>query len=179
MKKLSIFLFGLVSFTAIAQTNFKWEKVDSVNKTKAEIYSDTKLFIAQQWRSAKDIIQNDDKETGVIFLKGSITKKVPFMLSNYIYVYQYSVTFKMKDGRFRISITDVYCEKAYMEGKGDVTKIDPFEKEECPETGTLTSPGLPKKKAIIMMEEVKADLQQIVDNYKVKIHSPAETGGEW
>lgn len=38
-------LFFSVGF---AQTNFQWEKIDSVQKTKAQVYSDTKMFIAEK-----------------------------------------------------------------------------------------------------------------------------------
>lgn len=49
MKKIIIItcinLFFSVGF---AQTNFQWEKIDTVQKTKAQVYSDTKMFIAEK-----------------------------------------------------------------------------------------------------------------------------------
>ena len=70
MKK--IILLTLVTFfnSAFSQTDFKWDKVDSVSKNKGQIYSDTKMFIAEFWKSAQNVIQNDDKEGGMILLKG-------------------------------------------------------------------------------------------------------------
>ncbi len=36
--------------------------------TKTHLYSATKMFIAEFWKSAKDVIQNDDKEAGIILI---------------------------------------------------------------------------------------------------------------
>jgi hypothetical protein len=73
--------------------NFKWEKMDSVSKTKAQIYTDTKMFISEAWKSAKDVIQNDDKDGGVILVKGISSPKINFMMNAYEYVYKYNVSF--------------------------------------------------------------------------------------
>ena len=51
------------------------------------IYSDTKLFIGNYWKSAKDVIQNDDKEGGIILLKGIQLMNVSYALATFTYVY--------------------------------------------------------------------------------------------
>lgn len=56
------------------QINFRWEKIDSVAKSKSQIYSDTKMFIAETWKSSKSVIQNDDKENGAVFIEGTVEK---------------------------------------------------------------------------------------------------------
>lgn len=167
MKKTYLLILTSILFQgASAQTNFKWEKVDSTSKSASQIYSDTKMFIAETWKSSKDVIQNDDKEAGVILVKGSSIRKQPFMMGEYVYIYNYSVTFKMKDNKFKITLDNVYCESAYMSGgKGSITKVEPFDGDNCPETGTFGSPGLPRKKAILMMNAFREDLQMIVDSY--------------
>ena len=70
---LLLFILGNIGLS-YSQTNFQWEKIDSVNKSKAQIYSDTKMFIAEVWKSANSVIQNDDKESGLILVKGSTIK---------------------------------------------------------------------------------------------------------
>lgn len=71
MKKTILLIAGIfIGFASFAQTNFKWEKIDSVAKTKSQLYSDTKMFIAETWKSSKDVIQNDDKEGGVLLIRG-------------------------------------------------------------------------------------------------------------
>lgn len=172
MKKAFLFIIALIFVlnNSDAQENFKWEKTDSLNKTKEQIYSDSKLFIAKTWNSANDVIQNDDKEAGIILLKGASIRKVNFMSGEYVYIYKYTMTIKMKNGKYKIELNDVYCDKAYMTGSSsNIVKIEPFEGDNCPPTGTMRAMGLPKKQAIIMMADFKKSLQDIVDSYEKAI----------
>jgi hypothetical protein len=174
MKTLSclrgIIILLFISNFAVSQENFNWNKTDSVNKSKDKIYSDTKLFISNTWNSAKDVIQNDDKEAGVILLKGNIIKKVNYNMGEYVYVYNYTLTFKMKDKKYKVELNNVYCNDARMTGsKFSIVKIEPFDGDNCPPTGTMSAMGLPKKKAIPMMAEVKQELQSIIDSYEKNI----------
>lgn len=105
--------------------------------------------------------------------------KVPFMLNEYTYVYNYTLTFKMKDNKYKIILDNVYCESAYAHGSAlDITKIDPFDGDNCPETGTMRNPGLPRKKAIAMMASFKSELQAIIDRYSEFIQMPSASG-DW
>ncbi len=158
-----LLLFGLTF--CYGQHNFVWEKTDSVSLSKSKIYSLTKLYIAETWKSAQDVIQNDDKEEGVILLKGISVEIVPFMGGEYEYVYRYTVMFRMKERKCRIDLYDVYCESARMSSGADITLIQPFDGDNCPKTGTMSAPGLPKKKAIEMMKEFKSSLNHIVKDY--------------
>jgi hypothetical protein len=164
-----IYLTIMVMFLFIfsySQTNFVWEKTDTISCKKDQIYSLTKLFIAENWVSSKKVIENDDKEFGLILLKGKIVKNVFFMLGEYVYVYSYNVTFRMQDGKYKIKIDNVYCEDAFMtSNKNYIAKIEPFDGDNCPETGTFKAPGITSKKAIPMMNSLKSDLQLIFDNY--------------
>ena len=90
LSSVAILIFG----QGFTQTNFKWEKVDSVAKNKAQIYSDTKMFIAEYWKSAQTVIQNDDKEGGMILVKGTTDYSFsPMWLVTSKYNYSYSVKF--------------------------------------------------------------------------------------
>jgi hypothetical protein len=178
MKKLILLLFGILSFgLSFGQTNFKWEKTDSVAKTKEQIYSDTKMFIAEKWKSAKDVIQNDDKETGVILVKGLIEESIS---GTYIFVYGYAVKFLMKENKYKIIIEDVHCEMSY-NNKGGVSYscVDVFDGEDYKDKGAFNTSVLPKKYAIKMMTSLKADLQKVFDDYVKYIKAPSSTSGEW
>ncbi len=77
MKKMLFFIAAsLITLSSIAQVDFRWEKIDSVDKSKSQIYSDTKMAIAELWKSAQSVIQNDDKEGGMILVKGASRKAV-------------------------------------------------------------------------------------------------------
>lgn len=170
---LSLITILMITLSSTAQTNFKWEKVDSVNKTKAQIYTDTKMFIAKTWKSAQDVIQNDDKEAGMILIKGNMSKHIIVMgIQDYCYTYNYTITFLMKDNKFKITLDNVYCESAIFmtNPSAYISKIQPFEGE-CTE-------GFNKKKTTVMMAEVKTGLQELVDSYLSEIKTPTVTK-EW
>jgi hypothetical protein len=155
-----------IATITFGQTNFQWEKTDSVTMSKNKIYSLTKMYIGETWKSAQDVIQNDDKEGGVILVKGATLQEFVFMGGIYVYVYKYTVIFRMKDNKYKMTLNNVYCDDMYMKSSGmKGTKIEPFEGDNCPETGTFSHPGLPKKKAILMMSEFKQSLQNLVNSY--------------
>jgi hypothetical protein len=182
MKKL-ILLTGtiLIATLGFAQTNFKWDKVDSVAKTKGQIYSDTKMFIAEYWKSAQNVIQNDDKEGGAILIKGASIQKVNHSLNVFTYVYHYSVTIKMKDNKYRIVLDNVYCESAIPVGAAqyEILKIEPFDSVYVKGKTGMTMATLPEAKAVAMMSNLKTELQAIIDNYDKYIKKPSTTSGDW
>ena len=179
MKKVTLISISLFCLNlAFGQANFQWEKMDSVSKAKSEIYSLTKMYIGETWRSAQNVIQNDDRESGSILVKGASIQKFSFMGGVYVYVYNYSVTFRMRDNKYKMTLDNVFCESAYMDGGTSITKIQPFEGDNCPETGTFSAPGLPKKKAILMMSTFKQELQTLVDGYPAYLNK-AKGKDDW
>lgn len=166
MKNHLLLLLALITINNVfAQENFVWEKTDSVAKTKEQIYSDTKMFIAEYWKSAKSVIQNDDKEGGLILVKGIVMVSRVYALYPYEYTYSYNVTFRMKNSKYKITIDNVYCESANI---GDVRKlkvVHPFEGDDAPDMKSGLGGGLPKKKLIEVMTELKNRLQMITDEY--------------
>lgn len=180
MKSILLSLVFLFSLNIYSQDIVKFEKVDSVKKTSAQIYSATKLFIANTWRSAKDVIQNDDKESGNILVKGTIIENVTFFGSVYRYVYTYNVTFKMKDSKCKISIDNIFCDKAYhVASMKDIVRIPVFLGEDCPEiSGDLFIGSISRKKAIEMMEILRMQLNDVTDNY-IKFVKTETDNSDW
>ena len=176
MKKAILIILGiLISGVINGQENFTWVKVDTIHKSKSQIYSDTKLFIAEFWKSAQDVIQNDDKEAGIILIKGSTrVMGVNHSLNVFNYRYNYTVTFRMKENRYKITIDNVYCDKAYATNY-EIQKIEPFDGEYV----KGISPTLPEKKALKIMNELKLDLQSIIDNYQIEIKSNNSIDEDW
>ena len=177
MKTILTLLLTLSFITSFGQTDFKWEKTDSITKTKTQIYSDTKLFIAEAWKSAQDVIQNDDKEAGMILVKGTVKEEIMYGLTLYTYYYGYTVTFLMKDGKYKIVLNNVTCNTtvAPTGAKYTIPCIPPFEGENYPDVPNWGN--LSKKKQIELMTKLKVDLQGIVDNYLVSIKKQSINSG--
>lgn len=177
MKKILLLLL-LLSINVKSQFNF--ESSDSLDKNKSQIYSATKMFIATTWKSTADVIQNDDKENGLILVRAASIRKVYIMTAEYVYIYKYDVIFRMKDNKYKMTIDNVYCESAFMSNSPyHIVKIDPFEGDKCPETGTFKNPGITKKKAIPMMSDFKNELLAIIRGYEYEIKSVSNTGSDW
>jgi hypothetical protein len=165
MKQIILLLFSVITFTSLGQTNFIWEKSDTTSKSKNEIYSFTKEFIAKKSKYTQSIIQDDDKEGGIIITKGYAIYKVSSGLGGYSYIYSYTYTFKMRDGKYKLELKDVYCESASYtsSGYGMPPKIQPFEGEPIQKT------EISIEKAMLLMIDLKRDLQKLFDDYSAEI----------
>jgi hypothetical protein len=161
-----------------SQENFRWEVTDSIEKPQAQIYSETKMFIAEKWKSAQSVIQNDDKDAGLILVK-AIFVYYPKNSNQFTYTYAYSVKFMFKENRFRIILSDVFNESAHVKGlHGEINHIEPFEGDNAPKQERMKYFGLSKEKVILLRDNLKADLQSVVDSYIAFITKENSTG-DW
>jgi|GEM_PF-1412956 len=143
------------------QLDYKIEKVDSITKTKDQIYSDTKMFIAEYWKSAQNVIQNDDKTSGMILVKGATIQHLFFQLNDHTYIFDYMVHFLMKEGKYKIIVSDIYNSSAMCQ-----TYAWPLIKicDGCEFPG-LWKTGLNEKRYTTLQESVKNELNIIVSEY--------------
>ena len=86
------------------------EVIDVPNKTKDQIFEGSKIWIAQSFKSANNVIQYADKETGSIIGKGSIkypcvgfTDCGAFGNDNV----NFTIKIDSKDNKARVNISDV------------------------------------------------------------------------
>ncbi len=190
------------NLTGVKQAKFKWEKIDSVTKAKTQIYSDTKMFIAETWRAAsstinkgaiasilftgkgeivknlsaeKHSIQNDDKDNGVILVKGEMEFSSDFMMNSHIYRYSYDIMFLMKDSKYKMTIDNVHCNYARC-ANIDWPLIEPCEDIDCPGFGETS---MPSNKLIELMASLKENLENIADSYVAYIKKPSMSNGDW
>ena len=141
-------------------------------KTKTQIYSDTKMFIAKTWKSSIDVIQNDDKDAGTSMVRGISEKHISAYGVKNVYIYNYNVTFKIKENKYKIIIDNVYCESANHEGgaydTGSAPKVEPFDDDK----------GHPEI-MVTMIKSLKQELQLIVDSYESYIKKPSSSADGW
>jgi hypothetical protein len=176
MRSIILLLIIIFSPSIYGQTNFTWDKVDSISRNKNEIYSSTKMFISQTWNSAQDVIQNDDKDAGMILLKGLSSQSLYYQMNDHIWTFSYTVKFLMKDNKYRILIEDVYCKSArcqqYEWALMPVSDVYPSEKG-------LKLTGVSEQKYLEIMTKLKQDLQSIVDGYEKYLKTPKNTNADW
>ncbi len=171
MKKITL-ITGLILLinNGFSQTNFKWEKIDSISKTKSKIYSDTKMFIAETWKSSKNVIQNDDKEGGAVFIEGTIEKVGGSGLRVASFWYSYNVKFYMKEQKYRIVVENVEFKTSSKPGWTAKVANEWPGGWDC---------ALMKKPWTELMTSLKADMQKIVDDYEKYIKMPSGSIDGW
>jgi len=177
MKKVLLpIIFMIMCVSSFAQ-NFEFSKTDSIPMKKDEIYSKTKMFITDTWKSSKAVIENDDKEGGIIQLKGIYKTKGVFTLAgNYYYIYGYTVRIRMKDNKYKVEIYDVICKDVACTASGRTgILIQPFEGDGKDVKTSNFFGGISKKKAIEMMAELKGDLNSIIIAYSDCISKQTKT----
>jgi len=112
MSLISIDYLTFICGSLFSQENYTWTIVDSVPKTKDLLYKDTKVFIAKTWKSAKSVIEIDDKESGHIMLKCRSIQAVKnggVVIGDAIY--QYSVNLYFKENKIKFTLNDVAYDK--------------------------------------------------------------------
>lgn len=177
MKNLILFsLIFLLSFVSFSQDNFKWDKINSITKSKDELYTLTKMYIAETWNSAQDVIQNDDKDAGVIVVKGLCIKSQFFQLNNHKWTFSYTIKFQFKDNKYRIIVDNVYCQSARCEQYDwplmPVADTYPTEKG-------FRQTSLTEQKYLEIMSLLKNDLQSIIDGYENYLNTTKGNNSDW
>lgn len=167
----------LIGFTTFGQTDFKWDVVtDSLNKEKSQLYSQTKLFISETWKSAQNVIQNDDKEAGIILVKGVNVQNLNYQLNDHRWTFSYSIKFLMKDNKCRIIIEDVYCSAARV-GKYEWPHMPVA--ETYPASKGLKTTGVNGERYLTIMASLKKELQSIADSYTDYVKNPLVNNSDW
>ncbi len=173
MKKSKLLLtkvFILMSIFSFGQKDFKWDVIiDSLVSDKSQLYSKTKLFIAETWNSAQNVIQNDDKEAGIILIKGLSSQNLYYQLNDHKWTFNYTIKFLMKNNRCRIIIDDVYCSSA---------KTGQYEwpympvSDSYPQSKGYKITGVNEERYLTIMTSLKEELQGIVDSYSNAVKKP-------
>jgi len=179
MKKVILTTISILFMTiSYAQTNFKWDKIDSIAKNKNELYSLTKMYIGETWKSAQNVIQNDDKEGGAILVKGLSVQNLYYQMNDHKWTFSYTIKFLFKDNKYRVVIEDVYCQSArvaqYDWPLMPVSDTYPAEKG-------LKTTGVNEVRYLEIMSSLKNELQSIVDGYGsyLKKQNTGSSNSDW
>jgi len=107
---ISLFLAGCVGFQPITDADRTFERVVEVpGCSKEQIFNGTKIWIAETFKSAKAVLEYEDKDTGTIIGNGII----PYPCSGLEYIAKadWKVPFTMrvdiKDRKFRLTFSNI------------------------------------------------------------------------
>ena len=79
--------------------------VDSSKKDM--LYGKAKLWFANAFKSANDVVQLDDKDNGIILGKGTIIKNEMTGLQSVKKTWKFTVKIQVKDGKYKAEIYDI------------------------------------------------------------------------
>jgi hypothetical protein len=167
-----IAIFGIIN--VIAQSNFSIIKSDSVQMTKDQIYDNTKRFITEFWNS-DDAIKTDDKETGLILVKGLIYETIQYNFEHK-YIYSYNARFLMKDKKYKIVIENIECISANCEINVNCTYIDFCDGCEFPQNSETF---LNRRTWTLLMRSIKNDLINIAEKYQLYLNNSSPSDKNW
>lgn len=157
-----------------AQSNFSIERSDTIPMTKAQIYDEAKRFISEYWNS-EDAIKNDDKETGIIMVKGLIYKTINYQFEHK-YIYSYVAKFLMKEKKYKIIIDHVECISAICEINVNCQYVDLCDGCEYHESSETY---LNERAWRYLMNSVKSELVGIADKYEKYLKSSSPSSPNW
>jgi hypothetical protein len=93
------------------------EVVEVANQSKDDLYLKAKAFFVNNFKSANNVIQMDDKEDGIIIGKGNSDFSIsPGMGVNVYMKINFTIKIQSKDNKFKYDIYDIYYSGSY----GDV-----------------------------------------------------------
>lgn len=171
-------LFVFVGFFSHGQDRFEWDEVtDSVDANKSQLFSKTKLFIAETWKSAQHVVQLEDRESGVILIKGSNIQEFSFRWFDRTWIFGYTVKFMVKDNKARIMLYDVHCDKSYA-GSHEWPPL-PIS-ETYPKKTRKELNRLNKDDYLALMRILKEELDAVVHAYIAAVQEPfVENDSDW
>lgn len=169
MKKVLFTILLLFTGAVLYAQSVVVSETKEVDMSASQLYSFTKMFVADAWNDANDVIVNADEVVGVVQVK-AITRvcvqQIPGL--GCCYDYSYSVKFRIKDNKYRIEIYDVNCIRAKQVGLGgevDVPEIEYFEGEEPNGKTKLMGKGASKKEAKQVMDDLRSEFNVIISSY--------------
>lgn len=113
MKKITVLVFAcLISVLVKAQTKENVTKVDGIitisevvtveNMTADEIYNSVLLWVNSAYNSPKTVIQNQDKEIGLVTIKARKQESESLGFG-----FEYRLSIQARDGRFKYTINNI------------------------------------------------------------------------
>jgi hypothetical protein len=148
MKTILILLMTLFGLPIFSQVKSEYERIYENDTCKQSyLYSKSKMYIADVFKSANNVIQNDDPSFGSLICKGNVS------VSNYYFSFTLKV--RVKDGASKITITDVYNSLAPY--KYATLEINNFR--------GLFRDNLTEKQYNEIMERLNKELESIIGSY--------------
>ena len=137
--------------------------------SKDSIYTDSRQWVAQSFKSAQDVIQMDDKESGIIIAKGNM--KYPCTGSWLCMGFadarvKFTLKIESRDGRARVTFSDIvhYSPLSYSSG----IKTPEFE-----------APVTNRTKSLDTVGQVRTEFENLFKSYEKAVSNTGSGNDDW
>lgn len=180
-KLLALPILLLLSTHVLAQNQYSWDVViDSLDGSKTELFSKSKMFVAENWKSATDVIKNEDREAGLLLVKGktpiSILQNGGFVTVTH--TFDHTVKIYHKDGRCRIKVST--------DGESSVRADPPATMGSWKTIADISQPflgvwkqGLTKNGYAEIQERLSKELELTVKSYEAYMRTIHVVEDDW
>lgn len=173
MEKIKVMITLIMCFIVIKtfgqNPEMNVDKTFESTETKDVLYSKSKMFISEMFKSANDVIQNDDKENGIILVKGIIKESFEYSMKTLDYNFSFTMKIYVKDNKYRIVISDVSNSSApYQHNKLMINNY----------RGAF-SDNLPKNKYWALMESLSKSLNDFASRFENYMNRESISNDNW
>lgn len=143
----------LCNITIFSQVKNEYSNTYENDTCKKEyLFSKSKMYIVDVFKSANNVIQNEDLSYGAIVCKGNVESGG--------YRFSFTLKIKVKDGICKIVVDEIYNSSTPISSSGQkygTLSLDGYE--------GMWKNNMTKKRYIAIMEDVNRKLNNLVDNY--------------
>jgi hypothetical protein len=162
MKKLLIaVVFAFLALNINAQT-FEFTSIDSTKLTKSECFTVCKTWVINNFKT-NAALQMEDKDAGLIIVKGNLSTWIQSGLSKCEYVIDFKLTIQIKDYKTKVTLSDFWNTYSYCGGKSNsyVGGSLNDEKSDCLMTKKMWADikTQSETKAKELLESIKTDIK--------------------
>jgi hypothetical protein len=143
------------SLTKFTQEKFEFTLIDTISKTKDELFLASLTWIATNFKSSKDVIQIQDKDAGKIILKGIISLSGSYDFINFM------ITIDVKDNKYRIIMHNFEHEGGFNTSARTTNPTGGKLSNDKPDSGWMF-----KKRWLNIKEETELNTRKLLKNYR-------------
>lgn len=145
------------------------EVIEFEGISRDKIYSGSRQWVAQAFKSAQDVIQMDDKDSGVIIAKGNMQYPCSgsWLCSGYNDArVKFTLKIESRDGRARVTFSDIvhYSPTSYAGG----FKTPEFE-----------APVTNRTKSLDTVSQVRDKFEELLDDYEDSVKDTSTNNDDW
>jgi len=148
MKHLLILFMVFINLSVFSQVQEEYTNTYEDDTSKQSLlYSKSKMYVVDIFKSANNVIQNDDPIYGSIVCKG--------VVETMGYYFSFTLKIRVKDGASKITVTDIFNSSApYKYSKLNMSKYEGIWKN-----------NITKNQYVNIMGSVHRQLDRIIDDY--------------